>query len=175
MDTDKKWLAIYTKPRWEKKVYRLLSEKGIITYCPLNMVYKKWSDRIKKVEEPLFKSYLFVQVSPSEQSAVRMTDGVLNFVYWVGKPAVIRPEEIDAIRRFLNEYEEVEALPQPSLAPGSQVMVNAGIMMGATGIVEKMDNKWAEVRIDSIGYILRAKVPTSKLQLAKEGGTRRKA
>ena len=167
MDTDKIWLAVYTKPRWEKKVHRLLLEKGIVAYCPLNMVYKKWSDRIKKVEEPLFKSYLFVQVSQPEQTKVRMTAGVLNFVYWVGKPAIIRPEEIDAIRRFLDEYEEVEAVPQLSLAPGSQVMVNAGVMMGATGVVEKMDNKWAEVRLESIGYVLRAKVPTSKLQLAK--------
>jgi transcription antitermination factor NusG len=57
----KHWYAIYTNPRWEKKVDKLLTEAGIESYCPLNTVMRKWSDRMKKVEEPLFKSYVFVQ------------------------------------------------------------------------------------------------------------------
>lgn len=163
----KQWLAVYTKPRWEKKVHRLLTEKGIHTYCPLNKVYRQWSDRIKKVEEPLFKSYLFVQVTAEEQTRVRMTEGVLNFVYWLGKPAVVKEAEIEAIRLFLDEYEDVEASPIGQLAPGAEVLVSAGIMMGATGIVAKMDNKWAEVVIESIGYKLRAKLPTGKLKVVR--------
>ncbi len=59
--SSKHWYAIYTKPRWEKKVHHLLSEKGLEAYCPLNKVTRKWSDRMKTVEEPLFKSYVFVQ------------------------------------------------------------------------------------------------------------------
>ena len=66
MATEKKWYALYTKPRWEKKVYRLLSERGMEAYCPLNKVKKKWSDRIKLVEEPLFKSYVFVHTEEEE-------------------------------------------------------------------------------------------------------------
>ena len=166
MNKDRQWLAVYTKPRWEKKVDRLLTDKGIITYCPLNKVYRKWSDRVKKVEEPLFKSYLFVQVNLEEQTRVRMTDGVLNFVYWLGKPAVVKPEEIEAIRMFLDEYEDVEATRLDALAPGSEVIVSTGVMMGATGIIAKMDNKWAEVIIESIGFKLRAKLPVSKLKPA---------
>jgi transcription antitermination factor NusG len=61
--TTKKWFAIYTRPRWEKKVHKLLEEKGIECYCPLNKVHRKWSDRIKIVEEPLFKSYVFVKLT----------------------------------------------------------------------------------------------------------------
>ncbi len=77
----KKWLAIYTKPRWEKKVYGMLQEKGVESYCPLNKVQRKWSDRIKIVEEPLFKSYVFVRVCEDEKTPVRMLGGVVNFVY----------------------------------------------------------------------------------------------
>ena len=90
----RKWLAVYTRPRWEKKVNQLLAEKGVERYCPLNKIRRKWSDRVKVVEEPLFKSYVFVKVNDEDRTDVRMTPGVINFVYWQGKPAVIKEKEI---------------------------------------------------------------------------------
>src|SRR5690348_11347756 len=96
-----KWYAIYTKHRWEKKVSGLLVQKGIESYCPPNKVRRRWSDRMKTIEEPLFKSYVFVRVADAARTAVRMTDGVINFVYWNGKPALIKDKEITAIKRFL--------------------------------------------------------------------------
>jgi len=63
MSTEKKWYAIYTMPRWEKKVAGLLNEKNITTFCPINRVERQWSDRKKIVHEPLFRSYVFVQIS----------------------------------------------------------------------------------------------------------------
>ena len=162
ISSEASWLAVYTKPRWEKKVHARLQAKGIVSDCPLNVVHRQWSDRIKKVEEPLFKSYVFVQVLPAAQTEVRLTEGVINFVYWNGKPAIIHPQEIDTIRRFLNEYDDVEALPV--LAPGQRVQIQSGLMMGATAVVEKIDNRWVEVSIDSIGYRLRAKIDSRRLQ-----------
>src|SRR6187551_2660447 len=106
-----KWYAIYTRPRWEKKVNNLLLEKGLESYCPLNKVRRKWSDRVKLVEEPLFKGYVFVKVSDDDRTSVRMTPGVINFVYWEGKPAIIKEREMKAIKRFLDEYENVEVEP----------------------------------------------------------------
>jgi transcription antitermination factor NusG len=82
-------------------VNHLLLQKGVESYCPLNKVRRKWSDRIKIIEEPLFKSYVFVKVAESDRTGIRMTDGVINFVYWNGKPAVIRDREIHAIKLFL--------------------------------------------------------------------------
>ena len=86
----KKWLVVYTKPRWEKKVNTSLVNKGIEAYCPLNKVRRKWSDRMKTIEEPLFKSYVFVKVEDAGMTEVRFVDGVLNYVYWNGKPAIVR-------------------------------------------------------------------------------------
>jgi transcription antitermination factor NusG len=71
MSQVKNWYALYTKPRWEKKIHKLLQQKGIESYCPLNKVRRKWSDRIKVVEEPLFKSYIFVRVEESLKTEVR--------------------------------------------------------------------------------------------------------
>ncbi|MEP6750927.1 MAG: UpxY family transcription antiterminator, partial [Bacteroidota bacterium] len=98
----KKWYVVYTRPRWEKKVADQLSRKKIDYYCPLNRVHRQWSDRKKIVLEPLFSAYVFVQIDETEQLQVRLTDGVINFVYWLGKPAVIKNEEIHAIREFLS-------------------------------------------------------------------------
>ncbi len=89
-----KWYVIYTRPRWEKKVHSLLHTKGIESYCPLNKVRRKWSDRVKLVEEPLFKSYVFVKTNEEGRTAVRMTDGVVNFLYWNGKPGLVKEKRL---------------------------------------------------------------------------------
>ena len=157
-----KWLAIYTKPRWEKKVATLLTQKGIETYCPLNKVRRKWSDRVKLVEEPLFKSYVFVKISEEERTPVRMTDGVINFVYWDGKPAVIKDKEITVIRQFLNDHENV-ALVKIDLQLGQQVRITGGPLMDLEGKVLELKNKVAKVLIESLGYMLVADIDKNKL------------
>jgi transcription antitermination factor NusG len=109
---EKNWYAIYTRPRWEKKVAAALTLKQINNYCPVNTVLKQWSDRKKLVEEPLFSSYVFVRVAQDEMLKVIQTEGVLNFVRWLNKPAVIKNAEIELIRKYLAEYQyvRVEAL-----------------------------------------------------------------
>ncbi len=162
----RKWLAIYSRPRWEKKVNQLLLEKGFESYCPLNKVRRKWSDRVKVVEEPLFKSYVFVKVSEEDRTAVRMTPGVINFVYWEGKPAVIKEKEINAIKRFLNEYENVEVQPM-NLQVHQRVKITTGPLMDEEGEVLSLQRKVVKVAIDSLGYILVAYIDRTKLTSAR--------
>lgn len=160
----RKWLAIYTRPRWEKKVHQLLQEKGIESYCPLNKVRRKWSDRFKLVEEPLFKSYVFVKVTEKDRSEVRLTTGAVNFVYWNGKPAVIREREIQAIRRFLNEYENVEAHRIPEeFRLHQRVRITNGTFMDHFGHVLDVRRKMVKVAIESLGYLLVAYIDKRKL------------
>jgi transcription antitermination factor NusG len=162
----RKWLAVYTRPRWEKKVNQLLTEKGVESYCPLNKVRRKWSDRVKVVEEPLFKSYVFVKVNDEDRSDVRMTSGVINFVYWQGKPAVIKEKEIGAIKRFLDEYQNVEVQPL-EVKINQRVKITTGPLMDQEGQVLEVKNKKAKVAIDSLGYILIASVEKTKLATVK--------
>jgi transcription antitermination factor NusG len=158
----RKWLAIYSRPRWEKKVTQLLTEKGLECYCPLNKVRRKWSDRVKVVEEPLFKSYVFVRVNDDDRSAVRMTPGVINFVYWNGKPALVKEREINAIKQFLNEYENVEVKPI-DLELNQRVKVTQGPLMDQEGKVMEVNRKRVKVAIDSLGYLLIAYVDRTKI------------
>ena len=80
LEVTAKWYAIYTRPRWEKKVNSLLINKGVESYCPLNRVRRKWSDRIKTIEEPLFKSYVFVKIGEEARTEVRNVDLRLELV-----------------------------------------------------------------------------------------------
>jgi len=162
MPVSLKWYAIYTRPRWEKKVNSLLLEKKIESYCPLNKVRRKWSDRIKTIEEPLFKSYVFVKISDDDRTNVRMTNGVVNFVYWNGKPAIIKEKEIQTIKRFLDEYENVEVVNM-EFEPNDRVRVIAGPMMDQEGKILDVKNKTVKLCIDSLGYMLIAYIDKSKL------------
>ena len=164
MYAGKRWLAVYTKPRWEKKIYQVLTEKGIESYCPLNKVHRKWSDRIKLVEEPLFKSYVFVHIRPDEEENVKRVNGVLNFVYWLGKPASIRQQDIDRIKRFLNDYEDVTA-EVLTIKPEDNVIITSGAFMEKQAkVIRKVGNR-VELEINSLGYRLVAYVDSKNLAI----------
>lgn len=163
MVEQKNWYAAYTKPRWEKKVCAQFEKKGLVYYCPLNKVRRKWTDRYKVIEEPLFKSYVFVYISEEEKTRVRLTDGVVNFLYWNGKPGVIKEQEIKMIRRFMNEYEHVEAKPL-SVTSGERVRIKTGLMMDAEGVVIRVLNNRAYVLLESLGYELTAQFEKNNLE-----------
>src|SRR5689334_11827491 len=102
----KNWYAVYTKPRCEKKVSALLSKKKIENYLPLNRVSTP-GDRRKVNLEPLFPSYVFVNITELEMATIRQNSDVINFVYWLGRPAVIKDVEVESIQHFLNEHSDV--------------------------------------------------------------------
>lgn len=153
----KQWLALYTRPRWEKKVADLLEKKKIEVYCPLNKVRKQWADRKKTIMEPLFTSYVFVNISEREQAAIREIDGVLNFVYWLNKPAVIKNEEIDTIKRFLNEYDYV-TVEKTNVSLHDRVrIINGPLMMWEGNVVEIRTNT-VKITLPSLGQTLVAEL-----------------
>lgn len=159
----KSWYAVYCKPRWEKKVFSMLEKQSMEVYCPLNKVRKKWSDRYKVVEEPLFKSYVFVKVTDAEKGAVRFVDGVVNFVYWLGKPAIVREEDIEKIKRFLNEFSDVQVERLDSLVPGTRVIITSGVFMDQSAKVVSERNKTVILEIESLGCRLVAQVPKDQV------------
>jgi len=149
------WYAIYTRARWEKKVADRLSKNAIESYCPLNKVVRQWSDRKKVVEEPLFKSYVFVRINSRQQSLVREVDGVVNFVYWLGSPAIIRDSEIDLIKRFLNEYVNVR-VEKTTVNVNDRIKIVNGPFMEQEARVIAVSNRSVKAIIPSLGYIMTA-------------------
>lgn len=166
---DKFWYAFYTRPRWEKKVFELLTKKKIVAYCPLNKVIRQWADRKKTILEPLFPSYVFVQLDASEMIRAKETDGVINFVYWLTKPAVIKDAEIDAIKNFLNEYDNVY-LEKNAVNVNDTVRIIRGPLRDYEGnVVSIKNNNKIVVSLPSLGYMMIAEVQRSNVTvLAKK-------
>ncbi|HEY6975021.1 MAG TPA: UpxY family transcription antiterminator [Chitinophagaceae bacterium] len=167
-----RWYAVYTRPRWEKKVAESLTRKKIENYCPLNRVLHQWSDRKKIVLEPLFTSYVFVRISSEEQLAVRQTEGVINFVYWLKKPAIIRNEEMETIKKFLNDHINVR-LEKIEVNTNDIVKIVSGPLMLREGKVIEIMNRTVKVLLPSLGYSLIAQV--DKLNIEKVGNLLPKA
>ncbi len=149
------WYVIYTKPRWEKKISSVLDAKGIENYCPLNRIKKQWSDRKKIVYEPLFKGYIFIKIDEAHKWDVKQIEGIINYVYWLGKPAKVKEEEIITIKKFLSEFENVE-VTENVISRSTKVQISQGILMNYKGVVVEVLGNKARVQIDSMGIRLSA-------------------
>lgn len=161
------WYAVYTKPRWEKKVASMLEAQGIEYYCPLNKVVKQWSDRKKTVLEPLFKSYVFVQVEEKQKWDLLKINGIVNYVHWLGKPAKIKESEIETVKKFLNEFSGVEVVDETSPIH-SKVKIKHGVLMNYRGILMEVSGNKAIVKIESMGLQLTAVFDKKNLELIEE-------
>ena len=152
------WNVLYTKSKSEKKVFERLSDLGIDVYCPCQRTLKKWSDRKKWVDEPVFKSYIFVKSPDSESQKLQIlnTPGVVRFLYWLGQPAQVRQVEIDEIRSFLGEHQSVESV---SFDVGLKLNVKQGVLKGSEGVVVYQTKNEVVLRVDKLGMSLVARLP----------------
>lgn len=166
MNTQKKWYVVYTRSKWEKKVADLLSKKAIENYCPLTKVVKQWADRKKTVEEPLFNSYVFVHATELEHLYIQQTDGIVNFVFWLGKPAVVKDEEIEVIKRYMNESYSV-TLEKINVNVNDTVRITNGPLMQQEGNVLEVQGKSLKIFLPSIGYAIIA-VETKHIEVVKK-------
>ncbi len=159
--SDKRWFAVYTLPRAEKKVSERLSKVGIEHYLPLLKTLKKWSDRKKWVEEPLFKSYLFVKISEAEYYKVLNTIGIVRYITFTGKAVPVPENDIEIIKKLLVEYpDDLEAVE--NLEAGTPIEIIAGPMMGVQGsLVDYRGEKRASIRVEYINQSILISIPSS--------------
>jgi transcriptional antiterminator RfaH len=123
------WLVVYTKPRQEKKLAQRLTQLGFEVYCPTQRIKKRWSDRWKWIEQPLFTSHLFIQIDPERCDAIYFVPGFVRFLFWLKRPALVRPQEIDTLKRLLNDFTP-EAIQVESLLPGQHLKIQSGPLQG---------------------------------------------
>jgi transcription elongation factor/antiterminator RfaH len=129
----KSWYALYTRPRHEKQVFEELANRDIEAFLPTYKVRRRWSDRYKIVEEPLFKNYLFVQMSLDRSHDTLRPYGAVSFITFDGQPAQIPENEIAAIRQLVESA--LPYNPHPYLKVGRKVRVTSGPLEGCEGIL----------------------------------------
>lgn len=153
------WFALYTRPRYEQKVNDELLQMGINSYVPTHKILKQWSDRKKIITEPLFKSYCFVQIRPQLYLEPLKANGAIRYVWYDGKPAIVRDNEIEIIRLLCNSDLEINVVDLP-LKKGQGVQITNGALTGLIGeYIKKAGKNKILVRIDSISHGLMVTVP----------------
>ena len=131
------WYAVYVRSRYEKKVHLEFERQGLTSFLPLLETVRKWSDRKKRVTEPLFRGYVFVQIDyRHEHVKVLDTDGVVRFIGIGRRPSVISPRDIDWLRRLVREPDAIHRTVV-SIPPGENVRVLAGPFKDFEGVVIK--------------------------------------
>ena len=146
------WYVIYTKPRNEKKVAERLQQIGISVYCPLITVVKQWSDRKKKVQVPLLNSYVFVNINDKDRELVFQVSGVVRYLFWLGKPAVVREEEIlalqDSLKDTMSSYEVKD------IKVGDFVSIPSGPFHGKEGVVRQINKNSLQLVLKELGVLI---------------------
>lgn len=158
------WFVLYTKSRSEKLVANGLRKRGIEVYCPLQKIKRKWSDRVKIVEEPLFRSYCFVNLAENQRALVFGAPGVVGYLYWLKKPAVVRQVEIDLIKDMLNEFDH-DAIEMLTFKAADRLRIKSGALMDQEGDVISVQGKVIVIHLESLG--LSISVDSSKNKLEK--------
>ena len=146
------WYAIYTKPRNEKKVAENLAAIGIESYCPIVTTLKQWSDRKKMVETPLIPSYVFVKIAEANRKDVFQINGVVQYVFWLGKPAIIKPSEIEALKTQLAA--PVVKVDIETWTPNTEVQIKEGPFKNQMAEVDKISANKVTLIIKSLGIRL---------------------
>jgi transcriptional antiterminator RfaH len=143
------WFVIYTKSRNEKKVAELLQKNGVETFCPLVKLKKNWSDRKKIVETPLFNSYVFVNLSEKDRNVVFNVPGVIRYVFWLNKPAIVRDYEIESLKAMLSETMDSFSIENYQI--GDTIKISEGVFKGVEGVIEKQTNTKLHLILENVG------------------------
>lgn len=147
------WFVLYTKSKNEKVVAKRLRVMDIEVYCPLIKVKRTWSDRTKIVEEPLFRSYCFVNLADHARDKVFKAPGVVRYLFWLHKPAIVRDAEIETIKRMLNEVDHSQ-IKLTTYEPGERLRIASGSFADVTGEVVSYQGKQVSIRLDSLQLLV---------------------
>ena len=169
-EKDKRWYAVYTRSRFEKRAHEMLSKHGVESYLPLVRRWRIWSDRKKQVDMPLLPSYLFVHTRPEDPRAyfdILNTPGIVRFITFEGKAVAIPDRQIDALKRLNSEGIDMECM-QETPAPGSPVRVVRGPMKGLCGeVISVGKNKKLVLRLDTLDKCITLNIPLALVEMAQ--------
>lgn len=159
----KQWMVVYTRSNCEKKAHKTLNDQGITSFCPLIKTKRRWADRDKIIDVPLFNSYLFVKISSQEQSRVQQVPGVVNFVQYCGKPVSIADDEINRIKTFVSSYSDLRAITNSNFAIGDKIKINEGPLTNCEGEVVQMQGASVVMVMKELGCVLVVKVNRNQI------------
>ena len=168
----KEWFVFYTKSRQEKKVRELLAKNDFEPFLPIQKVMRQWSDRKKKVDAPLFNSYIFVRIEEYRIVDVLKIPGVSWNIKHNGKPAFLREKEYELINRYIETGLFIETSNKlDDFKLGEKVKILDGPLRGMEGVLLKRNTQdLFTIFIDSLSYSLSVQVESSILERMRTFG-----
>jgi transcription antitermination factor NusG len=154
-----KWYALLTRARHEKVVAQRLQEVGVTSFLPVVTELRKWSDRKKLVEFPLFSCYVFAKLLPTNEGRLKALriDGVYSLIGTRGEGTPIPEEQIEAIRKIAEE--RLVWHSHPFLKVGQRVRIRSGALDGVEGIlVARSGESTLIVSVDAIQRSLSVRI-----------------
>jgi len=151
------WYVIRTKSQHEIKSTQILESYGVEVFCPVITEIRQWSDRKKKVTVPLFKSYVFVNILEKDKNMVYEVPGVIGFLKWLQKPAIVKEVEIEAIKSWLNN-DRLDNFEVNKLKTGQEVEIKTGKLANQKAVIEKIGNKKLKLILNDLGWTLTANI-----------------
>ena len=148
-----KWYVLHTKPRSEKKVEEKLLSLGINAFCPVRSEIRLWKDRKKSIQVPLLPSMVLVNIDTKDFNRVFESSGVIRYMFWLGKRAVVRQSEIDVLRKYLNGSQNYINCELLNLKVGDNF--NLSSFNNEKGIVSRISNNNIWIYLKSIGYSIK--------------------
>jgi transcriptional antiterminator RfaH len=148
------WYVVYTKPKWEKKVADRLNEIGVVTYCPLVTKVSQWSDRKKIIHVPLFNSYIFVQIDEKDRNQIFAVTGAIRYLFWLGKPAVVKNLEIEAIKNWLSGPEVYE-VSLDQWKKGDTIVLESGPFVSQSAVIQEVKQNHYVLILKALGCVLK--------------------
>jgi len=166
------WFALQVRTQHEKSVARFLGGSGYEWFLPAYNCRKRWSDRVKEVEAPLFPGYLFCRFNPANRLPILQAPGVIQIVGYSRKPIPVEASEIQAIQMLVDSG--VSKQPWPFLHEGDKVQIESGPLRGITGILT--DFKGKHRLIVSVTLLQRAvavEIDSALVSRVREAGVQR--
>jgi transcription antitermination factor NusG len=148
------WNVIYTKSRSEKKVEERLKNIGIEAYCPVRTEVKFWSDRKKSILVPVLPSMVLVKIDKNKRNQVFDIPGVVRYMFWLKKHAVVRDNEVDSLKILLESNNIIEQ-NVASYNVGDEIKISS--IEDQLGIIKKISKNQIWVVLKQLGYVIKLK------------------
>jgi transcription antitermination factor NusG len=165
---NRNWYAVYTKAQSETKVVAQLLKKRIENFCPHKRMIVGTGSKKRMIYEPLFPAFVFVNITEIQMYEVRKTSDVINFVYWLGRPAVIKTEDIESIAQFNGAYYNIHIEKSPVNAAGRVKFSSEPALLQTENRVLTLNNTRVKLNLPSLGYSLYAETNIDKVTVSAD-------
>lgn len=151
------WYVLYVKSKYEIKAASTLEKMGIEVYCPVIKEMKQWSDRKKMIVKPLFNSYLFIKIQEQFREKVFDVTGIVRYVYWLGKPAMVKDKEIITIQNWI-ENGRTEKIEVAGLQPGDCIKLSSGVFKDKDARIIRLGKNSMRLVLLDLGFTVTVKL-----------------